>query len=98
MATTTKKGSKNLGTYDGEYLRVVAHFGETSEQIALLQSQPIRAIPENKFGGRVLFEKRPIHILDAQAAAGSGWRVNSAKARRLCLLCPSLRNRLQFFH
>ncbi len=57
----------HLRRYDGEYLRVVAHYGETSEQIALLQSRPIRVTPENMFGGRVFFEKKPIHVLDAQA-------------------------------
>jgi hypothetical protein len=57
----------HIRKYDQEYLRVVAHYGETSEQIAILQNRPIRAAPENSFGGRVLFEKNPIHVLDAQA-------------------------------
>ena len=32
--------------YDGEFLRVVAHFGETAEQIALYHSRPVPAVPE----------------------------------------------------
>lgn len=30
---------------DGEFLRVVAHYGETPEQIAFYQSNPVRAVP-----------------------------------------------------
>ena len=52
--------------YDGEFLRVVAHFGETAEQIALYHSRPIPAVPERS-GGRAIMEKKPIHVLDVQA-------------------------------
>ena len=51
---------------DGEFLRVVAHYGETAEQIALYHSRPVPAVPE-RAGGRALLEKKPIHILDVQA-------------------------------
>ncbi|HKD24597.1 MAG TPA: GAF domain-containing protein, partial [Xanthobacteraceae bacterium] len=56
----------HLRQIDGEFLRVVAHFGETTEQIALYHSRPVPAVPERS-GGRSLIEKRPIHILDVQA-------------------------------
>src|SRR5215831_13119297 len=56
----------HLRQIDGEFLRVVAHFGETTEQIALYHSRPVPAVPERS-GGRSLTEKRPIHILDVQA-------------------------------
>ena len=36
---------------DGEFLRVVAHYGETAEQIALYHSWPVPAVPE-RAGGR----------------------------------------------
>jgi GAF domain-containing protein len=52
--------------YDGEFLRVVAHFGETAEQIALYHSRPVPAVPERS-GGRAIREKKPVHILDVQA-------------------------------
>ena len=52
--------------YDGEFLRVVAHFGETAEQIALYHSRPVPAVPERS-GGRAIMEKKPIHVLDVQA-------------------------------
>ncbi len=51
---------------DGEFLRVVAHYGETAEQIALYHSWPVPAVPE-RAGGRALLEKKPIQILDVQA-------------------------------
>ena len=51
---------------DGEFLRVVAHYGETAEQIALYHSRPVPAVPE-RAGGRALLEKKPIHVLDVQA-------------------------------
>src|SRR5262245_33431111 len=56
----------HLRQIDGEFLRVVAHFGETTEQIALYHSRPVPAVPQRS-GGRALIEKRPIHILDVQA-------------------------------
>src|SRR5262245_30323607 len=56
----------HLRQIDGEFLRVVAHFGETTEQIALYHSRPVPAVPERS-GGSALIEKRPIHILDVQA-------------------------------
>ena len=51
---------------DGEFLRVVAHYGETAEQIALYHSMPVPAVLE-RAGGRAFLEKKPIHILDVQA-------------------------------
>ena len=48
---------------DGEFLRVVAYYGETAEQIALYHSRPVPAVPE-RAGGRALLEKKPIHILE----------------------------------
>ena len=56
----------HIRQYDGEFLRVVAHFGETAEQMALYHSMPAPAIPERS-GGRAILERKPIHILDAQA-------------------------------
>src|SRR5713226_2699466 len=58
----------HIRQYDGELLRVVAHYGETPEQIAILQSTPVRPIPETR-SGRALIEKKPVQVLDAQAEA-----------------------------
>ena len=53
--------------YDGKFLQVVAHFGETPEEIARYRSRPIPAVPERSVGARALIEKRAIHVLDVQA-------------------------------
>ena len=53
--------------YDGKFLQVVAHFGETPEEIARYRSRPIPAFPERSVGARALIEKRAIHVLDVQA-------------------------------
>jgi GAF domain-containing protein len=50
---------------DGEFYRVVAHYGESPERISLLRSNPLPAGP-NTPTGRALVERRPIHILDVQ--------------------------------
>jgi GAF domain-containing protein len=80
----------HIRQYDGEFLRVVAHYGETPEQVALLQSRPIRAVPENRFGGRVLFEKKPIQVLDAQAEPTS-YPLALQRGARTLLGVPLLR-------
>src|SRR3990170_3653731 len=51
---------------DGEFLRVVAHYGESAEQIARYHSMPVPAVP-GRTGGRAMMEKRPVHVLDVQA-------------------------------
>jgi signal transduction histidine kinase len=58
----------HIRQYDGEFLQVVANYGETPEQIAILEATPIRPIPETRSGSAFL-EKRPIHLLDAQEGA-----------------------------
>jgi GAF domain-containing protein len=83
----------HIRRYDGEFLRVVAHYGETPEQVALLQSRPVRAVPENRFGGRVLFEKKPIHVLDAQAEPAS-YPLALQRGARTLLGVPLLREEM----
>ena len=48
---------------DGEFYRVVAHYGESLERISFLRSNPLPASPDMPIG-RALVERRPIHILD----------------------------------
>ena len=50
---------------DGEFLRVVAHYNESPERIAILQSNPLPLSP-NIPGAQAFLERRPIHLLDAQ--------------------------------
>jgi two-component system, NtrC family, sensor kinase len=58
----------HIRQYDGELLRPVAHYGESPEQITLLQGTARKPAPEN-LTGRAFLERRPIHVLDAQLEA-----------------------------
>jgi GAF domain-containing protein len=64
----TLAGAKqgHIRQYDGEFLRVVAHYNETAEQIAKLQDAPTRPGLES-LSGRAFLERKSQHILDAQA-------------------------------
>ena len=48
---------------DGEFYRVVAHYGESPERISFLRANPLPANPDMPIG-RALVQRRPIHILD----------------------------------
>jgi two-component system, NtrC family, sensor kinase len=50
---------------DGEFYRVVAHYGESPERISFLRANPLPANPDTPTG-RALAEHRPVHILDVQ--------------------------------
>ena len=54
----------HIRQYDGEFLRLVASYGETPEQRAVFQA-PVRPRPESR-SGRAFLERRPIHDVDAQ--------------------------------
>ena len=56
----------HIRRYDGEFLRVVAHFGETEEEINIYQSTPHPVTPE-KASARAILNKMPIQLLDAGA-------------------------------
>ena len=75
---------------DGEFLRVVAHFGETAEQIALYHRFPVPAVPERSVGARALIEKKPIHVLDVQAESNVS-QVARQTGERTRLAVPLLR-------
>ncbi len=64
----TLAGAKqgHIRQYDGEFLRVVAHYNETAEQIAKIQDTPLRPGLES-LSGRAFVERKTQHILDAQA-------------------------------
>ena len=54
----------HIRQYDGEFLRLVASYGESPEQFAVFQT-PVRPRVESR-SGRAFLERRPIHDLDAQ--------------------------------
>jgi GAF domain-containing protein len=64
----TLAGAKqgHIRQYDGQVLRVVAHYNETAEQIAKFQATPTRPCLES-LTGRAFLERKAQHILDAQA-------------------------------
>ena len=59
----------HIRQYDGELLRPVAHYGESPEQVALLQRTARKPVSENTTG-RAFLERKPVHILDAQLEPG----------------------------
>ena len=74
LSSATKGHVRQL---DGELLRVVAHYGETAEEVALLHSRPGR-VGSPTSTGRAFSERKAIQIADAATERGP----NSAAAQR----------------
>ena len=74
---------------DGEFLRVVAHYGETAEEVALLQSRPGR-VGSGTSTGRAFSERKAIQIGDAATERGPSSLAAQRGARTL-LSVPLLR-------
>ena len=74
---------------DGEFLRVVAHYGETPEEVALLQSRPGRVGVQTSTN-RAFSERKAIQIADATAERGPSSIAAQHGARSL-LSIPLLR-------
>ena len=75
--------------YDGEFLRSVAYFNETAEEIAVMRDQPIRPEP-GSLNSRAFLEGQHFQRLDAQADANYGGPGRPAGARS-ALAVPLLR-------
>src|SRR5262245_42932800 len=56
----------HLRQFDGELFRFVSHYNESPEVIDALNQRPQRPLPDS-MSARALLEKKPVHILDAQA-------------------------------
>ena len=54
----------HIRQYDGEFLRLVASYGESPEELAVFQA-PVRPSAESR-SGRAFLERKPIHDVDAQ--------------------------------
>ena len=76
---------------DGEFLPVVAHYGETAEEVALLRSRPGRVGVQTSTN-RAFSEQKPIQIADASAERGPSSLAAQHGARTL-LAIPLLRER-----
>jgi GAF domain-containing protein/anti-sigma regulatory factor (Ser/Thr protein kinase) len=74
---------------DGEFLRVVAHYGETAEEVALLQSRPGR-VGVSTSTNRAFSERKAIQIADAATDRGPNSLAAQRGARTL-LSIPLLR-------
>ena len=74
---------------DGEFLRVVAHYGETAEEVALLQSRPGRVGVQTSTN-RAFSEKKAIQIADATAERGPS-SIAAQHGARTLLAIPLLR-------
>ena len=76
----------HIRQYDGEFLRLVASYGESPEQLAVFQA-PVRPRVESR-SGRAFLERRPIHDLDAQVERHS---MAAQTGARTALAVPLLR-------
>jgi GAF domain-containing protein/anti-sigma regulatory factor (Ser/Thr protein kinase) len=75
---------------DGEFLRVVAHYNESPERIAVLQSNPLPLNP-NIPGAQALLARKPIHVIDAQLQASEALFIARQTGLRTLLAVPLLR-------
>jgi GAF domain-containing protein len=76
--------------YDGEFHRVVAHYGETPEMIATLRANPLPPSPDLP-AARALLERKPVHILDVQSETGVHLALARQMGTRTVLMVPLLR-------
>jgi GAF domain-containing protein len=74
---------------DGEFLRVVAHYGETPEEVALLQSRPGR-VGVSTSTNRAFSERKAIQIADAATERGPS-SIAAQHGARSMLSIPLLR-------
>ena len=92
LTNAVKLAGAKLGhirQYDGEFLRVVAHYNETEEQIAALERRPLPPVPESGTG-QAFIERKPIHMLDAQTGTNESGLARRMGARTL-LAVPLVR-------
>src|SRR5688572_9344123 len=75
---------------DGEFYRVVAHYGETGDRVSFLRANPLPASPDTPLG-RALVKRSPVHILDVQSEAGPHTSLARQTGARTMLATPLLR-------
>ena len=76
---------------DGELLRVVAHYGETAEEVALLRSRPGRVFGVTPTStNRAFKERKAIQIADAATERGPS-SLAAQRGARTMLSVPLLR-------
>jgi len=75
---------------DGELLRVVADYGETAEEVALLKSRPLQ-LGRRSPSSRAFLERKPFQLTDAQREFGPDSRAARGGMRTLVAV-PLLRD------
>jgi GAF domain-containing protein len=75
---------------DGEFYRVVAHYGENPDRIKFLRANPLPASADTPIG-RALNEGRPVHILDVQLLTGPVASLARQTGARTLVATPLLR-------
>ena len=74
---------------DGEFLRLVAHYGESPEMIAAIHTTPLRPGPDSA-AGRAFSERKPVHVLDARTQAWTH-NLSTRTGARTILAVPLMR-------
>jgi GAF domain-containing protein len=93
IASAVKISGATMGhvrQFDGEFHRVVAHYGETSEMISALRDNPLPggpAIPT----GNALMEGKTVQILDVQADPRQHLELARKIGTRTLLVVPLIR-------
>ncbi len=75
---------------DGEFYRVVAHYGENPDMVNILHANPVPASPDTPIG-RAFVERKPVHILDVQSETGPHLSLARQTGTRTLLYVPLLR-------
>ncbi|HEX5022291.1 MAG TPA: GAF domain-containing protein, partial [Candidatus Binatia bacterium] len=76
--------------YDGEFHRVVAHYGETPEMIAALRAHPLPPGPKIP-AGQALLEGKSVQILDVQSDPRAHLALARSIGTRTLLMVPLIR-------
>ncbi len=93
LANAVKLSGATIGhirQVDGEFYRVVAHYGESAERVDVLRANPLPANPEIPMG-RALSARKPVHVLDVQLEPEPVASLVRQTGARTLLVTPLLR-------
>jgi GAF domain-containing protein len=93
IANAVKLSGATMGhirQVEGEFYRVVAHYGESRDRISFLRSNPLPASPDLPMG-RALIERRPVHIADLRLEPEPAASISRQTGARTLLATPLLR-------
>jgi len=93
LANAVKLSGATIGhirQVDGQFYRVVAHYGESAERVDVLRANPLPANPEIPMG-RALSAREPVHVLDVQLEPEPVASLVRQTGARTLLVTPLLR-------